>query len=55
MKPSANAPAAPAPAAPAPPADPPKPANPEPRHAPTDPEKGNVPGPVPGKGDHPGG
>jgi hypothetical protein len=45
---------APAPAAPAPaPTYPPKPVNPEPLQEPTDPEKGRVKSPEPGKSEHP--
>jgi hypothetical protein len=45
---------APAPAAPAPaPTHPPKPVDPEPLQEPTDPEKGRVKTPEPGKSEHP--
>lgn len=44
-----NAPAPPPPV----PVDAPKPANPEPTAPPTDPEKGRVQNPVPGRSEHP--
>ena len=51
MNVSAHAPAAPTP--PPAPSHPPKPIDPEPKLEPDDPEKGRVPAPAPGKGDHP--
>jgi hypothetical protein len=45
-----SAPATPAPPEPTPA---PKPVNPEPLQEPTDPEKGKVPMPEPGKSEHP--
>ena len=53
MNAGARAASTPEPTAPAPVAEPPKPANPEPTPAPTDPEKGRVKTPEPGKSDHP--
>lgn len=44
---------APSPAPMSPEPEAPKPVNPEPVHDSTDPEKGQVPAPVPGKSEHP--